>query len=126
MCREHLSPRREQGKISVMNAIIERHQKQIAALCELYGVQRLDVFGSAASGRFDDSQSDFDFIVQFEDPTKPGVARRFLELAEDLESVLGHPVDLLTDRPFRNPYFARSVEESRANVYEQGIEEIPV
>ena len=109
-----------------MNAIIQRHRKEIAALCQRYRVERLDLFGSAALGRFDDRHSDLDFIVRFADPDAPGVARRFFGLVEALELVLDRPVDLLTDRPFRNPYFASSVAETRQTVYEQGNEEVSI
>ena len=109
-----------------MNTIIERHKHQIADLCELYRVERLDLFGSAAMGEFDEAESDFDFIVRFENPTERGIAHRYFELAEQLETVLGCRVDLLTDRVFRNPFFAQSVQETRIKVYEQGSQEIPV
>ena len=33
-------------------------------LCDRYGVDRLEVFGSAAKGLFDPANSDLDFIVQ--------------------------------------------------------------
>ena len=33
-------------------------------LCDRYGVDRLEVFGSAAKGLFDPASSDLDFIVQ--------------------------------------------------------------
>jgi uncharacterized protein len=89
-------------------------------------VLKLDLFGSAAAGAFDPQHSDFDFIVRFANPDAPGVARRFFGLAEDLERLLGRPVDLLTDQPFHNPYFAQAVAETRQTVYEQSIEKVAV
>jgi predicted nucleotidyltransferase len=109
-----------------MNAILEARKPQIAELCRSYRVERLDLFGSAATGEFDEMPGDYDFIVRFENSVEPGVAHRYLELAERLEAILEHPVDLLTDRAFRNPYFAQSVQETRTIVYEQGSEEVPV
>ena len=41
------------------------HRAAIVRLCEAHGVARLEVFGSAADGRFDPARSDFDFIVTF-------------------------------------------------------------
>lgn len=101
-----------------MNTITPEHRKRIAELCRTYRVERLDLFGSATQGTFDAQHSDFDFIVRFADPDKPGVARRYFELAAELERLLGRPVDILTDRPIRNPFFAQSVAESQETIYE--------
>jgi hypothetical protein len=35
-------------------------------------------------------------------------------------------VDLLTDRPIRNPFFAQSVAQSRQTIYAVDQQEIPV
>lgn len=111
-----------------MHAILERNLEQIVELCKLYRVERLDVFGSAATSRFDEAASDLDFIVRFEAPTEAGVARRYLELAEQLEKVLERPIDLLTDRGFRNPFFEEAVGETRSTVYarDQRSQEVSV
>src|SRR6266536_4258421 len=101
-----------------MHALIESRREAIAQLCRRYGVMRLDLFGSAASGQFDLQHSDFDFIVRFADADSPGIARRFFGLAEDLERLLERPIDLLTDQPFGNPNFARALAETRQPIYE--------
>jgi len=46
-------------------APLVEQQRAIAEVCRRFGVERLDVFGSAAQGRFDPQRSDFDFIVRF-------------------------------------------------------------
>ncbi len=109
-----------------MNKIIHDRRKKIIEACQTYRVERLDLFGSAATGEFDDQHSDFDFIVRFADPEQPGVAQRYFSLATELERVLGRPVDLLTDRPIRNPFFAQSIAQSRQTIYAVGQQEIPV
>jgi hypothetical protein len=43
--------------------IIESNLSAIAALCRRCAVRRLDLFGSAATGRFDLERSDLDFLV---------------------------------------------------------------
>jgi hypothetical protein len=98
--------------------LIEFHRKQINEICRRYRVERLELFGSAASGKFDKASSDLDFIVQFTDADTPGIARRYFGLAEDLEQLFDRSVDLLTDRPFQNPYFAQAVAETREILYE--------
>lgn len=101
-----------------MNPITRDRRKRIAELCQAYQVERLDLFGSATQGTFNNLSSDYDFIVRFADPDQPGVAQRYLGLAAELEQILGRPIDLLTDCPIRNPFFAQSVAESRETIYE--------
>ena len=48
-----------------MISLVENKQRLIADLCRGYGVQRLDLFGSAATDAFDSSRSDLDFLVEF-------------------------------------------------------------
>ena len=89
----------------------------VAALCRAQGVNQLEVFGSAADGRFDSHSSDYDFIVRFAARTERSLARRYVEFAEGLEGLLGRPVDLMIDHPIENPYLRRAVEASRQLVF---------
>ncbi len=101
-----------------MIELIQSHQQEIADICRRQGIQRLDVFGSAATGQFDAQSSDVDFIVEF-DGSSPvgGLLDRYLELATRLEALLGIAVDIITPRSMRNPYFRESVNASRETVY---------
>jgi len=82
-------------------------------LCDRYGVDRLEVFGSAAKGLFDPASSDLDFIVRMADQREKGYARRFCSFADELEALFGRPVDLLTESMIHNPYFRKDVDASR-------------
>lgn len=97
--------------------LIETHRDQIIALCRQYGVLRLDLFGSAATGAFDAATSDLDFIATFAATQKPGYADRYLSFAEALEALFNRDVDLLTERSIRNPYFREAVEATRQPVF---------
>lgn len=108
-----------------MISAIEAHQDEIGELCRRYGVERLEVFGSAATGAFDEETSDVDFVVSFADKS-PGYADRFLDFAEALEHLFGRDVDLVTEQSISNPYFRKSVEESRELVYDQRHKEAPL
>ena len=85
----------------------------LRALCERYGVERLELFGSAARGEFDPARSDLDFIVQMKGRREPGYARCFYEFAEAIEALYGRRVDLLTELMIKNPYFKAEVEKER-------------
>jgi len=101
-----------------MIAAIEQNLDEIQALCREYGVARLEVFGSAATGEFDPSRSDVDFLVDYTSDADLGPwLKRFTELQERLEALLGRPVDLVMVGGLRNPYFIRSINESRRLLY---------
>lgn len=89
----------------------------IGDLCRRYRVAKLELFGSAA--RSQGEVRDYDFIAHFENPDEPGICSRFLDFAEALEQSLGKPVDLLTPRMLRNPYFIEAVNASRIVVYDK-------
>lgn len=104
------------------------HHDEIFAVCRRYGVERLEVFGSAATGRFDPASSDFDFIVRLgrgQARDLGSLGRRFVGLAESLEAMLGRTVDLISDKRIANPYFRRTVDASRRVLYERTAAEAP-
>jgi uncharacterized protein len=107
-------------------AALVQQRERLVLLCLRYGVDRLEVFGSAADGRFDPAHSDYDFIARFA-PTAPAEAgslgRRFVGLAEGLEAALGARVDLISDAPIRNRYLREAIDTSRRVVYERAAEQ---
>ena len=93
------------------------HVEAIAALCRRLGVARLELFGSAATAGFVPGRSDFDFLVELDPDAQGSRVRRLLDLADALEALLDAPVDLVSPRHIRNPYFAAEVERTRVPVY---------
>jgi predicted nucleotidyltransferase len=79
-------------------------QDRLSTLCRRYHVAKLELFGSRAKGTAR-PDSDVDLLVTFEPGKTPGLA--FVALAEELETVFGHDVDLLmrecVEKDF-NPY----------------------
>jgi predicted nucleotidyltransferase len=101
-----------------MQADIAEKREALAALCRRYGVKRLEVFGSAARGvDFDPKKSDFDFLVEFEQPTDLSPFKQFFGFAEALEELLGRRVDLVESSAIQNPYLRASINRSRELVY---------
>ena len=47
--------------------LLQAKLELLRELCERYGVERLELFGSAARGEFDPAKSDLDFIVPMKD-----------------------------------------------------------
>ena len=96
---------------------IEDNRAAIADLCRRFNVARLEVFGSAASGEFDEARSDVDFLVEFM-PLEPGpLADAYFGLLAELTMLFRRKVDLVTPKAIRNPYFLRRVNETRRALY---------
>jgi len=99
-----------------MASVLDSHLAEIPDLCRRYGVARLELFGSAASGAFDPQRSDLDFLVEF-DAGASGLFDRYFGLKESLEALYGRRVDLVTAGSLRNPYFIEAINKSRQLVY---------
>ena len=91
---------------------------ELEQLCLRYGVLRLGLFGSAATGRYRPNESDLDFVVDFRALPASAYADAYFGLLEALEGLFGRPVDLVVGGAIKNPYFRQSVEETRTLVYE--------
>ena len=103
-----------------MVALVEQKRSQIVALCRDYGVQRLELFGSAATDEdYDPGRSDLDFLVEFMPNHQLGPwLRDYFALKEELEQLLDRPVDLVMASALKNPYFVREVDRTRQPLYE--------
>ncbi|HQY92129.1 nucleotidyltransferase family protein [Caldilinea sp.] len=71
--------------------IVHRLQESYPYLMTEYGVKRIGLFGSFASGTANEA-SDIDVIVEFQRP----IGFKFIELVDYLERLLGREVDVLT------------------------------
>lgn len=112
------------GEPRAPGAAVFAEPRALAALpdlCRRFGVRRLDLFGSAATGRFDPRRSDLDFLVVFEEPLAPSAyADAWFGLHAALETLFGRPVDLLTEAALENPYLRRRVEAERRPLFPAG------
>lgn len=102
-----------------MHPLLAAQLPRITALCEQYGVAHLELFGSATGTGFNPDTSDFDFLVELDTALPGSRAKRWTSLADELELLLGRPVDLVNPRYIRNPYFLRAVNDSRTPIYDR-------
>jgi hypothetical protein len=100
-----------------MIPLVEQHRDQIAELCRLYGLKRLELFGSAASGDFDSTRSDVDFFYELDPAVADNLADRFFAFKERLEALLNCKVDLVSARHATNPYFLQEANRHRQTLY---------
>ncbi|MDO5750333.1 MAG: nucleotidyltransferase domain-containing protein [Rothia sp. (in: high G+C Gram-positive bacteria)] len=87
------------------------HEHEVVEILRAYGVQRAQIFGSAARGELKDS-SDIDLLVEFKPGILPTLGFRFFDLKQELESTVHRKVDLLTSvkEPFL-PYIQQDLQD---------------
>jgi uncharacterized protein len=101
-----------------MLALIADRKAEIGDLCARHRVKSLEVFGSAARGSdFDPSQSDVDFLVEFEGEASSGPLEQYFGLRDNLSAILGLPVDLIENGAIKNPHLKREIDRCRELVY---------
>ncbi len=92
--------------------------ERIGALCEEYGVARLELFGSVARSDAT-SSSDVDLLVTFKPEVRIGL--QFVALQQALESLFGRSIDLLTRESVEhspNKYFRHFALRKTELLYE--------
>jgi uncharacterized protein len=103
---------------AAMISLIESKRGLLADLCRLYGVRRLELFGSAATGAFDPGRSDLDFLVEFLPQQDLGPwLRHYFAFRAELERLFGRPVDLVMAGAVKDPHFKRELERTRTPLY---------
>jgi uncharacterized protein len=99
-----------------MIPLVEDKRAEVAELCGRYGVERLDLFGSATGEGFDPETSDLDFVVSFERRDPRELFERYFGLEDDLEALFRRKVDLVMEGALGESRFAANVEASRMSL----------
>jgi len=101
-----------------MISIVEDNREALKDLCMKHRVRRLELFGSALTGKdFDTEKSDLDFLVEFL-PLKSGeYADAYFGLLEAIEDLFNRHVDLVMTRAIKNPYFLEAINKNRRVLY---------
>jgi hypothetical protein len=93
---------------------IDIDEERLADLCRRWHIDRLWLFGSVLRPDFR-PDSDVDVLVRFEEGRTPGLA--YIRLGDELEQLLGRPVDLLTEPSVRNPIRRHEIFRTRRLLY---------
>ena len=103
--------------------LIENNIQKIIALCKKYKVNKLFVFGSILTNRFN-KDSDVDLVVSFNkaevSDNKAEVSDYFdnyFDFKYSLEELLGREVDLLEEQTIKNPYLKKNVDSTKVLIY---------
>jgi len=100
-----------------MNPEITKHRAELEELCRRFRVRRLELFGSAAVGKYRAGESDLDFLVEFEELSPGTYADTYFGLLESVEKLFSARVDLVVASAIKNPYFRKSVDDTKALLY---------
>lgn len=101
-----------------MSTPVDPYLEQLAELCRRYRIKRLELFGSAAQGRFDPEKSDFDFLVEYDRSDGVDILEQYFGFRESLEALLGRKVDVVEESLITNPYFRDGVNRARKVLYD--------
>ena len=101
-----------------MNPIITDNIHQIQMICKQHHIQSLFAFGSVCNDRFNDA-SDIDLLVSFSPLDYGDYADNYFRTANLFEELFQRPVDLVTNKSLKNPYFINSVNQSKVLLYGQ-------
>ena len=101
-----------------MHHIIKNNIQHIRKVCDQQHIQSLFVFGSVCSERFSDA-SDIDLLVSFRTLDYGDYADNYFQTVDLFEKIFQRPVDLVTDKSLKNPYFINSVNKTKILIYER-------
>lgn len=103
---------------------IESNSAEFLSLCKTHDVESLYAFGSSIDGRFDETKSDIDLLVELktEDPVERG--EKLMDLWEKFETFFQRKVDLLTNKSIRNPFLRKSIDASKILIYDGQRQEV--
>ncbi|WP_273198307.1 nucleotidyltransferase family protein [Barnesiella viscericola] len=96
--------------------LIENNIQKIVALCKKYKVNKLFVFGSILTSRFNDD-SDVDLVVSFNKSEINDYFDNYFDFKYSLEELFGREVDLLEEQTIKNPYLKKNVDATKALIY---------
>ena len=93
---------------------VEIPKRALVEFCRQHHIRRLSLFGSILRDDFG-SDSDVDFLVEFEHGTTPGFG--FFGIQEELSAIIGRKVDLNT-LGFLSKYFRDEVMREAEVLYD--------
>jgi uncharacterized protein len=99
-----------------MNKIVSDKLEDLKRLCVTYNVKTMYVFGSVCTDNFNEN-SDIDILISFDNLAPEQYADNYFELHYKLQDLFGRRIDLLTVNSLSNPYFIKSVNQTKKLVY---------
>lgn len=96
--------------------LINKVLPKLREICNLYHVQKLELFGSAVKGPFT-QKSDVDFLVRFSSIPLKDYFENFINFKISLEKLLIRKVDLLEEQTLNNPHLIESINRDKLRIW---------
>jgi hypothetical protein len=96
--------------------LINQNKEIIKNLCETHNVDKLYLFGSATTTKFNED-SDIDFLVKFKPFDLKLYFVNYIDFKSKLKDLLRREIDLLEEQTLKNPYLISSIEENKELIY---------
>ena len=96
--------------------LIELNLQKIFDLCRKYKVDKLYVFGSILTPRFN-AQSDVDMVVNFKGVPLEDYVDNYFGLKDALTTLLGREIDLLESNGIRNAILRNNIDRTKRLIY---------
>jgi len=94
---------------------VEKNDKSVAEFCRRWGITELWLFGSTARGEAG-PESDVDILVKFSDQSTASTWD-WPQMVDELETIFGRKVDLLSEGILRNKYRREAIMADRRVLY---------
>lgn len=89
---------------------------KITAYCKTYKVKELYAIGSVVSDRFSED-SDIDLLIEFKQLPIDEYTDNYFILHKLFRNIFDRKIDLITNRSLSNPFFIKSIEDSKQLLY---------
>ncbi|RTY86533.1 nucleotidyltransferase domain-containing protein [Flavobacterium sp. RSP49] len=96
--------------------LINQNKEMIKRLCKTHNVEKLYLFGSATTTKFNE-ESDIDFLVKFKSFDLKLYFLNYIDLKTKLKHLLQREIDLVEEQTLKNPYLISSIEENKQLIY---------
>jgi predicted nucleotidyltransferase len=96
--------------------ISEKNIEQIKQICKEFRVKNFSAVGSVLTDNFS-SDSDIDFVVDFEENDPVKYTDLYFQLKDKLEHILKRQIDLIEERGIKNSFFRKEIDESKVVIY---------
>ncbi len=100
-----------------MNKLVSDKLQDITQLCQMYSVKSMYLFGSAGNEGFFNENSDIDLLIAFKEISVEEYTNNYFALQYKLRELFKRDIDLLTENSLSNPYFIKSIEQSKELLY---------
>lgn len=94
---------------------LEIHQERIKEFCQRWKIAEFSLFGSVLRDDFN-PESDVDVLISFE-PDIPWSLFDWVDMVDELKSILGRDVDLVEKSGLRNPFRRKEILAHRQVIY---------